>query len=248
MTKASESGHVKNVSNLSELTSFVGGYKEVYNPSKPGIKYEALQTLGTACQAALTNVSDAKANYSTAVAARKVAFEPLDRMATRTLNSLKATGTTEELDEKATSLVRKIQGRRATPKKDLAETNVPGTESTEVRKISSAQLSFDSKLENYSGLIGLLDIIPEYTPNEEELKLSTLKAHKADLRTKNQAVVSAYVLLSNARIARNDLFYKPNSGMVDISADAKTYIKSLFGGSSAQYKQVSRLIFKNIGR
>jgi len=247
MTKVSESGHVKNVTNLTELTFFVGGYKEVYNPSKPAIRYDALQSLNVVCQDALVKVSDAKAKYSTAIADRKVTFAPLDKMSTRSLNSLKSTGTTEELDEKATSLVRKIHGRRATAKKDVMDAAVSGSETSEAKQISSSQLSYDSKLVNFSNLIGLYAIISEYAPNEEDLKLDSLKAYMAELKAKNQAVLSALVMLSNARIARNDLFYKPISGLVDISLDTKNYIKSIFGASSPQFKQVSRLMFKNIG-
>jgi len=52
--------------------------------------------------------------------------------------------------------------------------------------------------------------------------------------------------LSNARITRNDILYKPNTGLVDIAIDTKTYIKSVFGASSPQYKQVSGLEFKTV--
>ena len=44
--------------------------------------------------------------------------------------------------------------------------------------------------------------------------------------------------LSNARISRNDILYKANTGLVDIALDTKTYIKSLYGATSPQYKQV----------
>ena len=41
----------------------------------------------------------------------------------------------------------------------------------------------------------------------------------------------------------NDLMYKTNTRMVDIALDSKAYIKSAFGGTSPQYKQVSKLKF-----
>ena len=37
--------------------------------------------------------------------------------------------------------------------------------------------------------------------------------------------------------------YKANTRMVDIALDSKAYIKSAFGGTSPQYKQVSKLKF-----
>jgi len=44
---------------------------------------------------------------------------------------------------------------------------------------------------------------------------------------KNAAVISASTPLSNARIARNEVFYNENTGHVDIAADTKSYIKSV---------------------
>jgi hypothetical protein len=56
-------------------------------------------------------------------------------------------------------------------------------------------------------------------------------------------VVTATIQLSNARISRNDVLYKENIGLVDIAFDTKVYIKSVFGASSPQFKQVSKLNF-----
>jgi hypothetical protein len=66
------------------------------------------------------------------------------------------------------------------------------------------------------------------------------------MKTLNAAVVTAASALSNARIARNEILYKETSSLVDISVDVKTYIKSAFGTSSPQYKQLSRLEFNAV--
>ena len=63
---------------------------------------------------------------------------------------------------------------------------------------------------------------------------------------KNSAVVAAFTPLSNARILRNEILYKANTGLVDITLDTKTYIKSLYGATSPQYRQVSKLEFKSV--
>ena len=85
-------------------------------------------------------------------------------------------------------------------------------------------------------------------PNEEELKISTLTALYEDLKAKNTAVVETTTPLSNSRIARNEVMYKPLAGLVDIAFDTKVYIKSVFGPSSPQYKQVSKLEFKSLAK
>jgi len=117
MASTSETGHAKNVANLDDLISFVTGYAAAYNPSKTTLKLTALQTLSTSAKNAINAVNAALPAYSNAVAAREVAFEPLSKLSTRVMNALKATDTTEQVDESAKTLVRKIQGARATAKK-----------------------------------------------------------------------------------------------------------------------------------
>ena len=244
MASTSETGHAKNVANLDELISFVGGYGAVYNPSKSAIKLLALQALSTAAKTAIGAVNSANSAYSNAVAAREVAFAPLGKLTTRILNALKATDTTTQVDESAQTIVRKLQGRRANPKKSEDEVKALAAEGKEVNEISTSQMSYDSRLDNFDKLIKLLTSVPLYAPNEAELKVAALTTLYNDLKAKNAAVIAASTPLSNARITRNDVMYKPNTGLVDVALDTKTYIKSVFGASSPQYKQVSKLGFR----
>ena len=85
-----------------------------------------------------------------------------------------------------------------------------------------------------------------YAPNEEELKVATLTTLYNDLKTNNDQVVAATVALSNNRIVRNEMFYRENTGLVAITVDIKAYVKSIYGASSPQYKQISKLAFKTV--
>lgn len=76
MAKTSETGHAKNVANLGTLITVVKGFKTAYNPSKQSIILAALNTLKTTADAAMANVNIMGGAYSTAIAAREVAFEP----------------------------------------------------------------------------------------------------------------------------------------------------------------------------
>ncbi len=67
-----------------------------------------------------------------------------------------------------------------------------------------------------------------------------------DLKAKNAAVVEATIPVSNARVSRNEILYKENTGLCDVAMDVKTYIKSVFGATSPQYKQISKLEFKKV--
>jgi hypothetical protein len=246
MTSTTETGHAKNVANFDDLISFVTAYGATYNPSKATIKLTALQTLSTNAKNAISAVNATMPALSNAVAAREVAFEPLNKLITRVSNAIKATDTTEQVDENVKTLVRKIQGTRAKPKATEEEKAAAAAEGKVIKDISSSQMSFDSRLDHFDKLIKLLTSLTLYAPNEAELKVTALTALYTDLKTKNSAVVNATAPLSNARITRNDILYKANTGLVDIAIDTKTYIKSVFGASSPQYKQVSGLEFKTV--
>lgn len=244
MTTNSETGHAKNAANFKSLISFVKGYGEIYNPTNDSIKLESLETMLGNVEKSLSDVDNASPAYTNAVSIREVTFAPLSKLSTRVINALKATNTAQQVDESARTLIRKIQGKRATPKMTEAEKAAAITEGKEINQISSSQMSYDNRLENFYKLIMLLASIPEYKPNEEELKITSLTAVYEDLKAKNTAVVESITPLSNTRILRNEIMYKPLSGMVDTTYDVKIYVKSLFGATSPQYRQVSRLVFK----
>jgi hypothetical protein len=236
MASTSETGHQKNVANFDDLISFATGYGTVFNPSKPSIKLTALQTLSTSAKAAISAVNAAEPAYKNAVAARESGFDPLSKLITRVNNALKATDTTEQVDESAKTLVRKIQGTRATAKKTEEEKKTLAAAGKEVVEISSSQMSYDSRLDNFDKLIKLLTSVTLYAPNEADLKVTALTTLYNDLKTKNAAVIAATTPLSNARISRNDILYKDITGLCDIAADVKTYVKSVYGATSKRLK------------
>lgn len=245
MTSTSETGHAKNVANFESLISSITGFGETYNPSKPSIQLPALQTQQLAAKNSLDTLYMGQAAYSNAVAARENSFEPLSKLATRIYNSLRSSDTTEQMEKTAQTIVRKLQGRRASAKVSDEDKKALGEQGIEVNQISASQMSYDSRLEHLDRLIMLLSSIPQYNPNEIELKTETLRELYNQLKVKNTHVISATVLVSNNRITRNEILYNKNTGLVDIAFDSKIYIKSVFGATSPQFKQVSKLYFKN---
>ena len=251
MPENSETGHAKNVANFNQLIFFIVGYGIIYNPSRPSISLTALELLATKSESGISNLNLVFSACSSVVTAREEAFEPMSKLSTRVLNALKATDTTAQTDNAAKTIVRKIQGQRASAKIHVPETSlIPATplstDKKEIKQISTSQMSFDSRLNNFDKLIRLVDQTPQYIPNETELKVVTLKAYYDDLKIKNEAAITATVIVSNARIARNEVLYTPITGTIDIASDVKVYIKSLFGAVSPQYKQISGLEFINI--
>lgn len=245
MASTSETGHAKNVANLEKLITNVTGLGTVYNPSKETIKLPALNTLLASAKGVINDVNAAEPAYKNAVSARELAFKPLSKLITRVNNSLKASDSSSQVDDSAMTLVRKLQGRRSTPKMTDEEKQAAEAEGKEVKESSSSQMSYDSRLDNFDKLIKLLASEPEYAPNETELSVDGLTALYNDLSSKNLAVTTADVPLTNARITRNNVLYTPLTGVIDISVDVKTYVKSVFGATSPQYKSISGLTLVN---
>jgi hypothetical protein len=243
MASTSETGHAKNVTNLESLITSATALGTSYNPSKDSIKLPALQTLHSNSKETLSAVNTAESVYSNAVDARELEFEPMGKLITRVNNALKASDSTTQTDESAKTIIRKLQGKRASAKLTDEEIKALQAEGKEVTQISVSQMGYDSRLENFDKLISLLSTVPQYNPNEEELKIDSLKALHAKLKTKNTDVITASIQLDNARNNRNEILYKPLTGLVDLASDSKMYIKSVFGASSPQFKQVSKLTF-----
>lgn len=247
MASKSEQGHMPNLANFEKLIVVCTSFGTAYNPSKATLKIPALQTQLNAVKTSFNNINTLTPIWKNAVANRITAFKPIDKLITRVSNALKASDLSEETYLASLTLIRKLQGRRATAKLTEEEKKTATQKGEEMKEISSSQMSYDNRLDNLDKLIKFLASIPAYIPNEADLKITSLTTLLNDLKTKNTAVMTSETPLNNARIARNDLLYKSKIGVVDIANDIKTYIKSVFGTTSPQYKSISGLKFTNYG-
>jgi len=245
MHKASnnETGHAKNVSNFDELISIETSFGTAYNPAKASIKLPAMQTLVTSAKTSMTTVNTIEATLKIAVNVRLLAFKPITPLMSRVMSALISTDTTAEMDKLVKSLYSKIQGRRITPYKTDEELKAAEAAGEKIIERSSSQMGYNTRIDNIEKLIKLLTSIPQYIPNEADLKVTILGLMLTDLKAKNAAVIAARTQLSAARQARNEIMYKNLTGLVDIACDSKMYLKSVYGLGSPQYKQVSNLIF-----
>jgi len=242
-----EGGHAKNVANFEDLISFCTGYGTQYNPSKAGIKLPAMNTLFTSAKNSLTAINTALPPSTNAINAREIVFTPLSKLITRVVNAVAASNVSKQVLPDVKTIARKIQGKRGSKKLPTIVDN-PNTPQDESQKsISASQMSFDNRIQNMEKLIQLLASQTGYAPNETDLKVTTLTTLLANMRTKNTAAINALTPLSNARIARNNILYAKGTGLVDIAGEVKNYVKSVFGGTSPQYKQISKLKFTKVG-
>lgn len=245
MASSSETGHAKNVANFETLISFCTSYGASYNPSKAAIQLPAFNTLFTNAKNSLTAINSALPPKTNAVNARENVFSPLNKLITRVFNAVSASDVPKQLIADVKTIARKIQGKRATAKLSIIDD--PSTPENESKKSNSAtQLSFDSRIENLDKLIQLLSAQPRYAPNETDLQIASLTALLADMKAKNTDAINAQTPVSNARIARNKILYAKDTGLIHIAAEVKKYIKSVFGGTSPQYKQIGGLQFLEV--
>ena len=246
MASTSETGHAKNVATFEDLISFCNGYGGSYNPSKAILQIGNLTTLHSNAEASITGVTNAKNAFAVATNQRQTAFDPLKKLCTRIVNALDATDATDKLVKDAKTINNKIQGKRADAK--ATKPKAADSEAAEDKTISVSQQSYDALIDNFGKLIDLVGTEPTYTPNETELQISTLQTNLGSLKATNTAVINAYTNYSNARITRNNILYGQTSGLVDVALEVKKYVKSVFGATSPQYKQVSKLEFKKRGK
>jgi hypothetical protein len=245
MPSTSEVGHAKNVANFADIITYCTAYGATYNPSKANLQLPNLNTLLSTAQTEITNVATAKNAFDMVTATRQSVFEPLKPLATKILNALSVTDATEQTIADAKTLNNKLQGRRAntTPKNPTPENGNGGTPQNTTASVS--RQSYDTLTENFSALIDLVSAVPSYTPNETELTIASLTNYLQELQTANTNVITQEVAYSNARISRNNVLYTKDTGLVDTAQDIKNYVKSIFGATSAQYKQMSGIKFTN---
>ena len=243
MASTSETGHAKNVANFQDMRSFVAGYGAAYNPSKASIKAPALLAKDTACIAALAATNAALAPNITNVNAREIQFALIPTLVSRIVNAAQASDISPEAIADVKSIARKLTGRRAKAKIEPVQDDPATPEDESKKSSSSSQMSFDSRIENFDKLIQGLIANPGYAPNEADLKVTALQAFLVAMKATDTAVIASSTALSNARIDRNVELYKVPTGLVPIANDVKSYVKSLFGPKSPQFKQLSKLKF-----
>ncbi|NLV94425.1 MAG: hypothetical protein GX031_07755 [Candidatus Riflebacteria bacterium] len=234
MSSTSEKGHAKNVANFEAEISFCTAYGGAYKPSKESLSLDALNDLLSKSKDTLKEVTNAKNLWDIAVNERQIAFAKLKPTATRIVNALDVTDASDQTVADAKSINKKIQGGRVSAKPDEGE---------DKKTISTSQQSYDNLVENFSKLIDLVSSEPSYTPNETELTVTSLHTYLSELNDANTKVINAYTVYSNAMISRNEVFYAKETGLVDTALEVKRYVKSVFGATSPQFKQVSGLEF-----
>jgi hypothetical protein len=234
MRSTSETGHAKNVANFETMIAFCIGYGITYNPTNNNLLIINLQQKFDKASQKLQIVKETKEPFDSVTGSRQLLFQPLKPLTTRLINSLIVQGAPLTVVKDARTIVRKITGKRAVIKNGKPEDNT----------ISVSQQSYDRLADSFEQLIVLAQTETSYNPNEEDLKIAAMQAYQTSLGSINTQVRNAMVPYSNAIIARDEELYNPKTGLVETAMDVKKYVKSVFGASSPQYRQISNIVFK----
>lgn len=153
----------------------------------------------------------------------------------RIINQLGILGLSEGVLSQAKSLNNLIQG---TKKKELEEET-----GEEKKTVSTSRQSYTQLADNFSKILQLLATIPAYNPNLEKLKLVNLTAYHKTLveSTKNVDITEAE--LNTKLIERNKILYENGTGLYTIAQNVKKYVKSVYGATSPEYSNISKIKF-----
>lgn len=247
MPSTSETGHAKNVANFEDLISFCTGYGATYNPSKEALTIAKLIDLQTQAKTSLQQTKTTKTGFDNTTNARQLAFKDLKPLATKVVNALAVSGATALAVADAKTINRKIQGAKANSSTKPPTTPPdPNAPSPTDKTISTSQQSYDSLIDHFTKLIEAVSQDANYKPNETELQIASLQTKLDSLKAANTNLVNSFTSWSNARINRNTILYNPLTGLVQTALEVKKYVKSVFGATSPQFKQVSGLEFTNV--
>lgn len=240
MPSTSEVGHARNVANLQKLTQQVSVYT-LYNPPVPNLMVANLQGLYATANAKLVEVEDKRNANKNAIALRQTAFENLKPILTRIINRLEILGLMTGTLDQAKSLNRSIQGSR---KKKSVSAKTDDEQPSTNNSISNSRQSFTQQAENFGILLQLLATIPNYNPDEDELKLTNLNTYKDSLINVTQFVDQTEAELNIKLIERDQILYAEETGLYSIAQNVKKYVKSLYGATSPEYATISPITFK----
>jgi len=256
MSSIYETGHGKNVANLLKFNQLLATYGLNYNPGNATISVASFGTLYTATNTNLINATASYIGWKTATNNREIAFFPLKELATKLLGALESTNASDQTIADFKFLVRKVHGSSKRIELPVPENEIPEQPGIpnpnpipipeEPTTKSTNQQSFDNLLQHFSKMILTLQTVPSYTPNEVALQIVTLQALLVNLTNINNAANVSIANLRSIRIARNLMYYAKETGMLDRVKKSKSYIKSIFGATSQQYKAATAIKFFRI--
>ena len=242
MASKSETGYPVWVANLATFIKYVTSYGPKYNPAKAILKLAGLNSVLANAEAKMQALKTAEANYKRATSARETAFLNAKKLAIKLVAALPASGASKETVEFVKPIQRKIQGSAKSASSSSASKS--SAEEPAVKTgISTSQQSYALITDHLERMIQTIFADSGFAPNEAEFQQAGLSAMVTDLRAKTAAVENLEAQLSVARDARKFAVHGEPEGVCAVGSEGKNYVKAIFGSTSKQYKDISKLDF-----
>lgn len=235
----SEIGHIKNIENFYDLIQICNRYGADYNPTATDIQIPNLQTSYETFVEKQDQVNQAFANLTGKINDRQYTFEKLRPLTSRVLTALEVATDDKKLVADARKFGNKIQGRAPKVK---TNDNEEGQETKEPK--SNSQQSFDKLIEHFENILHLLRTVPNYTPNETELTILELTNFLEEMKTVDKQYVEGNVPYRKALTERDNTLYDEKKGVVALAKRVKLYVKSIYGSTSLEFKEINKLQFR----
>jgi hypothetical protein len=237
MASTIETGHTKNVSAFFALITIVEGWGADYQPTNPLLALSTIKAQHANCELIEKEARAEIKKFDNLVDIRQIEFAPLQPYATRIYNSFISLDIPKQTKDGALEINRKIQGKRATPKKDNTATSIEGeAENPKAKNVSVSQQSFDNGVKQIDDLRAWVALHPIYNPNETDLKVTSIADFHDKLDKANKDVINGLVPYNNKLDERDKALYAEKTGMVDVALAIKKYALGAFGTKSAKYK------------
>lgn len=249
--KKSDSGHVKNDAQFGEMVGYIDSLGSDYNPANQSIKLDTLITRKTEMTKSLDLIDECEAKYKEAIRVRQEDFNKLEDYTSKIIYALSSSDVEEKAVSDARSISKKILGSSKPKKKeDPPPENTVASENGQITETenqqngrSTAQRSFDRRLGNFKKLVALVSNTTAYEPNETDLQITALSDFSVKVSENNTLAVKATNALSDARNARDVLFYNGINNSYQTVKKVKFYVKSRFNKDSIQAKNISKFVF-----
>lgn len=238
-----ETGHAKNVANFQDLMLAVQTFGASYNPVSAAIQHTTLNNFSLALQNAMQRVNDKNGVYREKIYVRQNAYEQMSGLAMRVVNTIAGLGLDAKLLAQAKAVLAKIRGGSNKKKKEAGDNETEPT-----KTISVSQMSFDQRKNNFSVLVGLVNAVTDYRPNEEDMQIVSLQKYIDNLQTFNTEANRAEYELTVARRERDVLLYTEGVGALALAKQIKAYIKGAFGSKSKENELIKGIKFSAIKR
>ena len=235
--------HAKRLESLTQLTEFAGTLDPAKLNAPPDLLTAALQTLNTEGHDAQETVSISKGGWRTAALDRAADAGELASKAAESLALLEARGASAETIEDGRSYVRKLQGKRASPK-PVDDPATPDIDESE-KAISAAQTSNAARIATFLEFLKWLEEQPEYAGVTNAGKtIADLQTFGEAVETKHNSSIAAVTKLSSDRIERNKIFYDNADSNLSRAKRLKKLIGGTYGFDSPEYQTANAIPFR----